>query len=683
MAQLSVDEFLGLVEQSGLVAADVLRIELEALKVKHGGAYPSTDEAAQHLIDAGLLTDWHVDKLYQKKHRGYFLGKYKLLRHIGSGGMSSVYLAEHTLMHRQRAIKVLPRTKVNDSSYLARFHKEAQATAALDHPNIVRAYDVDNEGENHYIVMEYIPGKDLNAIVKQEGPLPMELACNYIAQAAEGLQHAHDASLIHRDVKPANLLVDTKGVVKILDLGLALFSDSAEASLTVAHNENVLGTADYLAPEQAVNSHKVDFRADIYGLGCTLYFLLTGSPPFNEGTLAQRIARHQSQMPDDIRKLRPECPRDLADICVKMMQKRPEKRHGSMREVAQALKNWLATHGYSFDPGGGEAALKAATLTAGRTMGGRGGMSSAGGSRRGSDDSSRSKDLSRSKSGSGPQRTLRPNRNDDTVHDKARSETHKGIGTKPGQRPGTSSTPAPRSGDSSQRIGKALPVAKPLDSPGSDKKVGSGPNLVLNLPKDAGKAGGSSVVRQSGEMPVVNAGQGSSVVRKSGAAPVLKTPMPAAKPAPTVAKGAAPAGAGARTAGTSAGTTTVSNTGPMPAVQAPGATRPASGTPGKSRGATAANGKAAGLPLPWVIGGAIGAVLLLAVMAVLVVWAIGGTGSESPSPSAPTGPRRRSGPDTSAVPVRSARPHARAQRFDHNHAFCVRAESASSIVIVS
>jgi serine/threonine protein kinase len=704
MAQLSVDEFLGLVEQSGLVAGVELRRELETLKARHNGAYPSTDETAQHLIDAGLLTDWHVDKLYLKKHRGYFLGKYKLLRHIGSGGMSSVYLAEHTLMHRQRAIKVLPRTKVNDSSYLARFHKEAQATAALDHPNIVRAYDVDNEGENHYIVMEYIPGKDLNAIVKQEGPLPMELACNYIAQAAEGLQHAHDASLIHRDVKPANLLVDTKGVVKILDLGLALFSDSAEASLTVAHNENVLGTADYLAPEQAVNSHKVDFRADIYGLGCTLYFLLTGSPPFNDGTLAQRIARHQTQMPEDIRKLRPECPRDLADICVKMMQKRPEKRHGSMREVAQALKNWLATHGYSFDPGGGDAALKAATLTAGRTMGGRGSMSSAGESRRGSDDSSRSKDFSRSKSGSGPQRTLRPNRNDDTVHDKARSETHKGIGTKPGQRPGTSSTPAPRSGDSSQRIAKALPVAKPLDSPGSDKKVGSGPNLVLNLPKDAGsKSPGSS-----GGMPVVNAGEGSSVVRKSvtgaasGQAPALKTPMPAANPASPAAKSGTASGEGART------------TGPMPVVQlpkapnstvkapalqvpAPAGARPASGLPAKPRGASPArgsvshgtvsngsvsHGSVAGMPLAWVVGGAIGAVVLLAIVAVLVMWALSGSGSETPERGAPATPRR-SGPDTSAVPRESTQPLASVPRWNSSDACCSRRASACSMADAS
>src|SRR5688572_15187615 len=247
-----------------------------------------------------------------KKYKGFFLGKYKLLRHIGTGGMSSVYLAEHMLMHRQRAIKVLPKGRVNDSSYLQRFHLEAQATASLDHPNIVRCYDVDNDGDTHFIVMEFIEGKDLNNVVRQEGRLPLELACNYIAQSAEGLAHAHQSNLIHRDVKPANLLVDPKGVVKILDLGLALFSDDARASLTVAHNENVLGTADYLAPEQAVNSHKVDHRADIYALGCSLYFLPPGHPPFPHRTLAQRVAKHQTQQPEEIGKSHPDCPRDWA-----------------------------------------------------------------------------------------------------------------------------------------------------------------------------------------------------------------------------------------------------------------------------------------------------------------------------------------------------------------------------------
>ena len=271
MAKLSAENFIDYVERSGLVEEDQLAKSLDMLKANHGGKLPEDSElVANHLINANLITQWHADKIQDRKYKGFRLGKYKLLRLIGTGGMSSVYLAEHVLMKQKRAVKVLPKSRVNDSSYLARFHLEAQATASLDHPNIVRAYDVDNDGEQHFLVMEYIDGKDLQNIVKQEGPLPLELACNYIAQTAEGLAYAHENNLIHRDIKPANLLIDDKGIVRILDLGLALYSDGAKASLTVAHNENVLGTADYLSPEQAVNSHKVDLRTDIYSLGCTL-----------------------------------------------------------------------------------------------------------------------------------------------------------------------------------------------------------------------------------------------------------------------------------------------------------------------------------------------------------------------------------------------------------------------------
>jgi serine/threonine-protein kinase len=187
MAKLSAANFLDYVERSSLVDEAALSKSVAEFKTQHGGELPEDgDLLANHLIKAGLITDWHVDKLMDKKYKGFFLGKYKLLRHIGTGGMSSVYLAEHMLMHRQRAIKVLPKGRVNDSSYLQRFHLEAQATASLDHPNIVRCYDVDNDGDTHFIVMEFIEGKDLNSVVKQEGPLPLELACNYIAQSAEG-----------------------------------------------------------------------------------------------------------------------------------------------------------------------------------------------------------------------------------------------------------------------------------------------------------------------------------------------------------------------------------------------------------------------------------------------------------------------------------------------------------------
>lgn len=344
MAKLSVDNFLDLVKRSELISSDQYECALDQLKQQHHGNLPDdADVIADHFVATGLLTRWHCDMIFNNKYKGFTLKNYKLLRPLGSGGMSTVYLAEHMLMNRRRAIKVLPKSRNNDSSYLARFRLEAQATASLDHPNIVRAYDIDSHNDNHFLVMEYVQGCDLQTVVKDKGPLDYETAADFIAQAAEGLQHAHDSGLIHRDIKPANLLVDEGNVVKILDLGLALFSsDDDKASLTIAHNENVLGTADYLSPEQALNSHKIDLRADIYSLGCTLYYLLTGHPPFPEGTLAQRIAKHQSQMPTSIKADRPDAPDALINICLKMMQKKPQNRYQSAREVADAMYAFLA-----------------------------------------------------------------------------------------------------------------------------------------------------------------------------------------------------------------------------------------------------------------------------------------------------------------------------------------------------
>ena len=347
MAKPKVDAFLDLLRRSGLVEKARLNAVLLELKAQSGGEpITDTDFVADRLVQSGLITRWQADKLLEGRHKGFFLGKYKLLDHLGTGGMSSVYLAEHVLMQRRVAIKVLPKNRVDDSSYLARFHREAQAAAALDHRNIVRAYDVDNDGNNHYLVMEYVDGRDLQRIVKEDGPLSCVAAAEYIRQAAEGLAHAHQAGLIHRDVKPANLLVDQKNVVKVLDLGLARFTDENKASLTVAFDENVLGTADYLAPEQALNSHGVDARADIYGLGCSLYFLLTGHPPFPGGTLPQRLMMHQKQPPPSIHVDRPDAPHDLVDICMKMIAKKPDQRYQSAAEVAQALARWLAHHGH-------------------------------------------------------------------------------------------------------------------------------------------------------------------------------------------------------------------------------------------------------------------------------------------------------------------------------------------------
>ncbi len=337
MATTSAKSFLRLLEKSGLVPAERLTPALRELKIAAAGAVVNLDQLTGHLIDRGLITSWHRDKLAAGKYKGFFLGKYKLLGHLGTGGMSTVYLAEHTISGQRRAIKVLPRKKVANRSYLDRFYREGRASAALNHPNIVRVYDIAGKDTTHYLVMEFVEGTDLYERVKQNGPVEFDLAVKYVLQAAIGLQHAHERKLVHRDIKPANLLVSASGTVKILDLGLALLKSEEEESLTVMHNERVMGTADYLAPEQAVNSHNVDHRADIYSLGCTLYYLLTGHPPFPEGTLAQRIVAHQTREPEDIRKSRPDCPKQLVQICQKMMRKQPSERFQHCGQLMRAL----------------------------------------------------------------------------------------------------------------------------------------------------------------------------------------------------------------------------------------------------------------------------------------------------------------------------------------------------------
>ncbi len=466
MSKPKVDTFLDLVRRSGLVEKDQLDGVLLALKEQAGGG-PITDaeQVAEKLIDAGLLTAWQCEKMMEGRHKGFFLGKYKLLDHLGTGGMSSVYLAEHVLMQRRVAIKVLPKNRVEDSSYLARFHREAQAAAALDHRNIVRAYDVDNDGSIHYLVMEYIEGRDLQAIVRRDGPMDYSDAAEYVRQAAEGLAHAHQAGLIHRDVKPANLLVDQKNVVKVLDLGLARFTtDEDRASLTVTYDENVLGTADYLAPEQALDSHGVDARADIYSLGCSLYYLLTGHPPFPEGTLPQRLMMHQKERPPSILEERSDAPPELVEICLRMMAKKPQDRFQTAAEVAQALADWLVAQGHSVDSGSGSGSSSGRlAAAAGRATASRGAGSP--GLRRGTPDA-------------------QPAR-----RDSGRLRRAQGTPSRPGQGQAVKDTvgelngptavkgPAPTAGrgfaggqsDSKIAAKRGLPVAKPLeDSPASE-----------------------------------------------------------------------------------------------------------------------------------------------------------------------------------------------------------------------
>jgi len=345
MSKAVAQSFLDHVRRSQLIEEDQLDKFLASYQASCGGVLPERQEAiSEALIEADLLTSWQAEKILAGKHKGFNLGKYKLLRLLGKGGMSQVYLAEHKLMRRKVAIKVLPQNRVEDSTYLERFRIEARAAAKLDDPNIVRAYDIDQDGKTHFLVMEYVEGKDLHVLVKDSGPLTYEAAADYVAQAARGLAHAHKMGLVHRDIKPANCLLDKNQTVKLLDMGLARITDD-EASLTLDNNENVLGTADYLAPEQALNSHKADTRADIYSLGCTLYFLLTGHPPFPDGSISERLLKHQVETAPSILKDRPDAPPTLVHICEKMMNKNPDERYQTATDIAERLAEWLEGRG--------------------------------------------------------------------------------------------------------------------------------------------------------------------------------------------------------------------------------------------------------------------------------------------------------------------------------------------------
>lgn len=343
--KLTAESFLAGVAQSGLIDATRLDEVVRDMQ-RHGIDVEDSQVLADELIRRNVITPWQSEKLLQGKYKGFILGRYKLLALLGKGEMSAVYLAEHLMMRRRCAIKVLPANKVKDTSYLGRFQREAQAVAALDCPNIVRAYDVDVEVDNgidiHYLVMEYFEGKDLEKLRTELGNFDVVTATDYVRQAAEGLAHAHKAGMVHRDIKPENLLVDAHGVVKILDLGLARLDNGQNIeSLTIKHNEKVLGTADYLAPEQAIDSHKVDCRADIYSLGCTFYFLLTGHPPFTDGTLVQRLLAHQTRVPPAIEKERPDVPADVIAVIEKAMAKKAEERFQTARDMADVISAWL------------------------------------------------------------------------------------------------------------------------------------------------------------------------------------------------------------------------------------------------------------------------------------------------------------------------------------------------------
>lgn len=343
---ITLDNYEQLLRQSGLIKKQQLTQFIDKVEQRLGKR-PSTELLSKCLLKAGLLTEWQQSLLVRGYTKGFFVGKYKLLSHLGTGGMSQVYLAEHTLMHRQVALKILNQELTESRSYLERFYRESRATASLDHPNIVRTFDVDCEGKLNYMVMEYMSGPSLQELVEEEGPLPYDVAANYIRQSALGLHYAHEAGLIHRDIKPGNLMLNDDKIVKLLDFGMVRLTKDEMTSITIKHNESMLGTADYLSPEQALDSHDVDTRTDIYSLGCTFYFFLTAHPPFTDGSMALRLMKHQTEDPSPIYADRQDAPEELVDICSKMMKKAPEERYQTAGEIARDVEAWLRKNGYA------------------------------------------------------------------------------------------------------------------------------------------------------------------------------------------------------------------------------------------------------------------------------------------------------------------------------------------------
>jgi serine/threonine protein kinase len=294
---------------------------------------------ADDLLNSGLITDYQQTALTTGRLSDLKLGNYDLLAKLGAGGMGTVFKARHRRLKRVAAIKVLAAHLCTDAAFVQRFQREVETVARLGHPNVVMAYDADEAEMGHFLVMEFVDGRDLASEVEKAGKLSVPRAADYIIQAARGLAYAHTQGIVHRDVKPHNLLLDRSGLVKVTDLGLARLNSAATAGaggLTQAGG--ILGTVDYMAPEQAVDSAAIDARADIYGLGCTLYFLLAGTPPYTGPTLVSVLLKHRDAAVPLLRRVRPDVPAGLEAVCARMMAKAVGDRYQTMSEVIAALE---------------------------------------------------------------------------------------------------------------------------------------------------------------------------------------------------------------------------------------------------------------------------------------------------------------------------------------------------------
>jgi serine/threonine-protein kinase len=330
------DELLGLVRllhESGQLSREHLD-EIARLRAEVGEPRP----LASMLVQRGWATPFQVNQVFRGRASKLALGPYLLVERLGEGGMGQVFKAYHRVMHRHVALKIIRPEHCANADVRDRFLVEIRALARLSHPNIVQVYDANEAEGTLYFAMEYVPGVDLARLVQKGHPLPVGRVCEWVRQAALGLQHAHENGLVHRDVKPSNLLLadSAGGAVKLLDLGLVRARPPGDASApALTHCGAIMGTPDYIAPEQILDAHGVDVRGDVYSLGCTLYHLLAGRVPFPGGSVADKLRAHQSAEPPAL--ARGDVPPTLAAVCRRMMAKDPAQRFQTPREVAEAL----------------------------------------------------------------------------------------------------------------------------------------------------------------------------------------------------------------------------------------------------------------------------------------------------------------------------------------------------------
>ncbi|MGE3809701.1 MAG: WD40 repeat domain-containing serine/threonine protein kinase, partial [Gemmataceae bacterium] len=350
----SVADFITWIRHSNLLDA----AQLDEIARDLEGKFEDPRLLAEHLIERDLLTAYQVAELFRGRGSDLVIGPYRLLHPLGEGAMGQVFKAKHRRLQRVVAIKVIRRERL-DAELVRRFQREAQVAAQLNHPNVVLIYDADQHGETHFIAMEYVEGIDLSRLLRERNkPLPVAVACDFARQAALGLQHAHERGMVHRDIKPSNILVTRFreadpgtesdfscladdsfrfGLVKILDMGLARLNEGDKNSSFLTQVGTVIGTPDFIAPEQARNSSKVDIRADLYSLGCTLYYLLAGRPPFPEGSVVEKLLMHQLDEPAPVEEYCPGIPDAVVAIVRRLMAKRADDRFQTPKEVADAL----------------------------------------------------------------------------------------------------------------------------------------------------------------------------------------------------------------------------------------------------------------------------------------------------------------------------------------------------------